>query len=774
MLSKIVGSLKCAIEFSPKNTWNTLSPLNKLIFKVATVIFAALTLSYFVIKKLTSAQNDSTEETTPNLDNKEDDSNKLPKQQSQTSPQQQTQLQPQLKPQQPAQLQPLAQEPKQETSTKKNKEALKEHSKDVVSKSPENDDKNTSTVTVLSTAKKDGIKPPVEVVQNLQTDEPKKTKQASVDQTSTKTTEITTPVIVPKQTENASKQSSVHKEAPQETIPAKNEVVTPVVKKELKHEEVIKNHVDELQKLKKMRLEINLDWEQYDDDECEKFMKVPQYSRKEVEYFEDCGEFRKGNSLLKKLLAVNDSNINQEKLEHREYLIKLIGIENYHEECIVERISSLNSWNSESIDLCRHLIHQIKESAFFRGLAGPETRLDNPIALEKIRKNLEFQINDILNSPEKSFDDYAEYMRIHQCDSVKINFQRKFNALNTDDKNKMFTAQEIIDLQEIFKIGELFEKFPKGAQYVSSKPATAQLDAEQTAFIEDIKNLKKLREFPFHFNPNNANQLRDLFTNPSDAVKHYIEQCKEFCKKENLISKVVNHHRFDHFGADNCKECFFINVVANFDRKKEFEENMQNLRTQRLALDINVKDFGAVDKLMNKDTHTKAELDYIADCAPMIKKENFFTFILQTANIFLYDDVQAKELAITLVGVDDYREMLFAETFNNYYEWTQTLLGSCLDEVNELSDIAVGNGWGKTTDKNSFFMLGVQHKLEETISDDSITDKQQEFIQSCQQFKTKYFKRYKSLTDEDKNTKFEDNHLALQAICYIGDLSKKL
>ncbi|MBA3722059.1 MAG: hypothetical protein H0W88_06640 [Parachlamydiaceae bacterium] len=100
MLQNISGSLKNIIEFTPRNAWNSLSPLSKLILKLATALFATLTASYFVYKRLKATSTNSTEEPSVPLEQKEQsDLNKIQQEQQQSeTPSQQQVKQPIITP----------------------------------------------------------------------------------------------------------------------------------------------------------------------------------------------------------------------------------------------------------------------------------------------------------------------------------------------------------------------------------------------------------------------------------------------------------------------------------------------------------------------------------------------------------------------------------------------------------------------------------------------------------------------------------------------------
>ncbi|MBA3722065.1 MAG: hypothetical protein H0W88_06670 [Parachlamydiaceae bacterium] len=52
MLSKVLGSLKNTIEFSPRKNWDSLSVAQQLIAKIALIVFTTISISYILYKKL--------------------------------------------------------------------------------------------------------------------------------------------------------------------------------------------------------------------------------------------------------------------------------------------------------------------------------------------------------------------------------------------------------------------------------------------------------------------------------------------------------------------------------------------------------------------------------------------------------------------------------------------------------------------------------------------------------------------------------------------------
>ncbi|MBA3722063.1 MAG: hypothetical protein H0W88_06660 [Parachlamydiaceae bacterium] len=744
MFSKVAGSLRNFIEFSPKSTWNSLSPLNKLILKLATAIFAIYTINYFLLKKLTAGSTESKETTTVSTDNKQQiNSNKTHEHQNLA----------------PLQL-PIHQhlttpeEPKEENShNRQNDSSNNERSDDDISKNPKKNEEQNTIVTVLPITKKEEEKASLTDLQNTSTE---KTDPPAIEQAMTKTAEAAESVFLnpklieptlqtnqqtltePLESKVAPSQATLKKDVTLQVASEKE-----IVKESITNqpgfldafaqigltEDVIKSHVNELQKLNKLRLAINLTFSHAESHlKFKEFMMKETYSETEMDYLNRCTDFQKKQRHFKKLF-------DQYPLPTSVLFIKLIGEENAHENDIAMLVSNFEYWNDQTIYSCTDYAKDLTNRAY-KAKLGNGSNPANSSFLIDVRADLEERVNLIASDPQKSFDTFPKELKdlIFDCLHFTTIFKHRFDKLYKAQQEIIFKGHIKTDIQRIFSIAELQTR-------INAKNAKKNLDTQPASIIDQSQGTPK--QAP----------IKENVTVQSTATTPPAEK--------------------------------------NADPLSDHIDELQKIRKLRLAINLKFNPYGAnkdeFNKFMNKDNLSDDELHYLKQCDECEKRGDVIShsILQQLASETGEQAINTKKAELVKMQEENYDEEHIIGLIANFkYFDSQNNILKCVNGLKQLKKYAFNKRFGDiTTQLNDPELFEItRNTLENHLvlipnntENDTRTVLQRTLIFECVRFKKMFQQRYEKLTPKERDNIFEaaiqDD---IEAIFAIAELKNKL
>ncbi|MBA3723094.1 MAG: hypothetical protein H0W88_11940 [Parachlamydiaceae bacterium] len=709
MFSKVVASLNNAIEYSPKKVWNSLSPINKSIIKIATAIFALSLVSYFIIRKINAHLIQSSERPKETNDNKGQSNRQTPEQIKQQPLQQPT-------------PDPVSQEPKKEQSSQSNKES---------SKNQNNDDD------VSENSKKEKEKKPAETILTKATMS-EATTPSSVDQTSTKASEASAFVLKPQISEAKKQKTEGHQEPesePSKATQAKDKPKRPPTQEEIlndpklwKEEQDRKIYSEEIRKLLGLRAEIC--FTHLGPDSISTFMNQPSHYQKELQYIKLCTEHSKKQNLISHALI---EYVPSEYTLYQKTVVieEMFGESLWYENSIILAISRYDHWTPAFIKKCLDDIEYIKEVAKIKFS-------DDKDFLKSIR----IKVENAIANPLTTYQELGQWeiSLIKECEEkFRRVYQEKYLRLSELDIAEKFNGQNNKDIQEIFRIAELEKQIVAKSAITD---ATMIADIAKIDYKTENQLILALKEKadkkPIEGQPTQNTLLPTGISKDAPKLEVSIPAGTHILVADPSTKCVT----IGDVPADNTKSTL---PVQKTTEQTKFVEALKELRLARSGF---CPDLTKIYDELVKDSSSQSRKTYLFKCRAFIfQNKNFIHEFIIQRQIFGDTQAQSKKAADDLFGADtinEFETMVFL--VNNLY-WSSQNQNNFITAIKKLKEAA--------HNLELFFSpghLADDKVLDKVLADMTdrpvVTEKDKAFVKLCQEFCTTYENKFKNASEQ--------------------------